>query len=64
MVRSFSEMTHDEMHDFQNRLQSSAIEFAKERGFSGLSHAGCFNFYTAIQKAIEREWMKAAAVGR
>lgn len=57
--RHISEMTQEEMHEMRSKAVSAVVDYANKKGFSGLSHAGWFSFYSAIEDAIEAEWNKA-----
>ena len=59
MMRHISKMCEREMKAMQGAVQSAAVIFAEKNGFSGISHNGWFNFYSALQDAIENEWLKA-----
>ena len=58
-MRHIAKMTRHEMEAMQIEVQDAAMKFAKKNDFSGLSHNGWFNFYHALQDAIEGEWSKA-----
>ena len=58
-MRHVSKMTREEMEAMQDAVQNAAVSFVQKNNFSGLSHNGWFNFYEALQDAIEGEWSKA-----
>ena len=57
--KHFSEMTEPEVNTLICRLEEAAVDYFQVYGFSGLSHAGWFSIYVAIQEAIRVEWLKA-----
>jgi hypothetical protein len=59
LMRNMSTMTLQEMHSMQNSVIQAAIAHCQKNKFTGLSHAGWFNFYSALQDAIESEWVRA-----
>ena len=60
-MRNMSTMTLQEMHSMQNLVIEAAIAHCQKNKFTALSHAGWFNFYSALQDAIESEWVRAKA---
>ena len=58
-IRALSSMTPEEMTEMAYQAQNAMIRYADRRGFSGLSCAGEWNFYRAVEDAIEAEWLKA-----
>jgi len=58
-TKHISKMSEMQMTLLKCAVQDAAVRFAKEHGFSGLSHNGWFNFYAALDDAIEGEWRKA-----
>lgn len=58
-MKHISKMTEKQMNELANEVQEAAINWTDQKGFSGLSEVGRFDFYVALQKAIENEWLKA-----
>ncbi len=58
------ELSYDDIRRMQNHLVGCLIQYAKDNGITGLSHAGWFSFYDAVDIALEEEWKKTQNVPR
>lgn len=54
----FSELTKTQIAIMIDHAITACVEYAEKIGIDGLSR-GSYNIYTAIEDAIENEWIKA-----
>ncbi len=57
-MRHFSQLTREEVQLMVDRCCDAAVELADSLNLAGLSAAGGFNVYRAIETAIYEEWKK------
>ena len=55
-MRHFSELTQEEITEFQERVITAAVIYATEINVSGLSHNGVHNIYESLRFAVLSEW--------
>jgi hypothetical protein len=62
-MRHISQITQKEEREMVMWVQQAAIKYAADNGFGALSHAGWFNFYSALENAIAEEVQRAKSDG-
>lgn len=66
-LRSASSADRSDINELVDCVHAAISSFAERRGFMGMSKHGAFDFYSACERAIEREMRrakKAAAIER
>jgi hypothetical protein len=57
--KHFSELTEAEIDEMWNECVNAVVDYAQKISMTGLSQGGSFDVYTALEKAIRQEWLKA-----